>query len=455
MIEQSVQQVRCPSCSGSQPVTSRVRGEGWYRCSFCGTANSLPWSEMEAQDGPTSAIVLLRRGRLLHFVIPAGTLFFKFEAAFLAFILASVAALTVGVAQLHALGPLSIFLVVEVALCGIYWGLRRHLSQQHLEIDGPDLTWYRSVRGRKRGFEERSIDQGLPVEGSDASSRRYRVRLFPDEKPLDLLCSGRREGKWLEAHLAAATSDEPSTHWCPGCGAPLDRSAEQRGRGYVNCDHCRTGFVADDAGLVWDALVLPKLADRPRRPGRRVVDAPGGWTVRTRPAPLVTTWAAGMLMAAVLLAGLGAAMTWMALALTPPAGLRVYMLLSGPGLLVMAAAVVRIAVSVVAARLELRMDEGSFRFEKRVGTWMAAPPTLVPQQPGEVVERMQGAIPIRYLVQVEFEREALGQTLMILRSPTRELKVRWTLDAADDRWLKAELVEALRERLVALGREVC
>lgn len=189
-------------------MTSEARREGWYRCTFCGTANALPWSEMEAQDGPASAIVLLRRGKMLHFVIPAGTLFFGFEAGFLAFALASVSAMAVGVLELHGMGPPSILLVVAAALCGSYWGLRRHLSQQHLELEGATLRWYRSFRGRQLGLVERSMANGLPAAGSEANAGRYRVRLFPRDRPLDLLCSGPREGKWLEAHLAAAVAEQ-------------------------------------------------------------------------------------------------------------------------------------------------------------------------------------------------------------------------------------------------------
>ena len=454
LTESSIREIRCPGCGGSQPVTPEVRVQGWYRCAYCETASGLPWSEMEAQDGPASAILLLRRGQLLHFVIPAGTLFFGYEVGLLAFMLASVASLTVGVLELHACGVASIAAVVAAALYGSYWGVRRHRSEQHLEIEGDTVRWYRSVRGRKLGFVQRTFAGELPVRGSEASGRRYRVRLFPDDKPLDLLCSGSREGKWLEAHLAASTGAHRNSGSCPGCGAPLGPTVEEIARGYVDCEHCRTGFVTDDSGLEWGAVVMPELPQPPPHPGQRVAEAAGGWTVRTRPPPMGTTRAAGILMAAVLIAGLGVAMTWMALTLGPPVGLRVYMLLSGPGLLVMALAVVRIAVSVVAARIELCLDDGCFRFDKRVGSWLAAPPTLVPQQPGEDVESMPGTIPLRYLVEVDFGRDRLGQTLMTLRSPTREVKVRWSLDGASDRWLQSRLVDELRERLIALGREV-
>lgn len=161
-----------------------------------------------------------------------------------------------------------------------------------------------------------------------------------------------------------------------------------------------------------------------------------------------------MSMAAVFIAGLGAAVTWMALTLDPPAGLRVYMLLSGPALVLLAAAAVRIAVSVIAARLELRMDEGSVRLDTRVGRWAAVPPTIVPQQPGEIVAQLRGSIPIRHLVEVRFDRPQLGQTLLVLRSPTREIQIHWSLDAPSDHWLRARLVDGLRVRLEALGRDV-
>jgi len=408
---------------------------------------------MEAQDGPASAIVLLRKGRLLHFVIPAGTLFLWFEAAFLVFFLASVAAMAAGILELHGFGALIIMPVVAAALYGSYWGLRRHLSQQHLEIEGSTLRWYRSFHGHKLGFVERSLEDGLPVEGAKASSRRYRVRLFAAGRPLDLLCSGPREGKWLEAYLAAAVGKEAPSSLCPGCGAPLEISVEERGQGFVNCDHCDSGFVLDDEGLVFGPLDLPQTAEKKKKPGERIDHAPGRWTVRSQPGPFMATWAAGLLPAALFITGMGAFLTWAALALNPPMGMRVYMLLSGPALLIMALAVVRIAASMVASRVELQMDDGSVSFKKRVGPWLAARPTLVPSGPGEEVEQVQGAIPIRHLTQISFERE-LGQTLLILRSPTRALKVRWTVDTASDRWLRASIVDALRERLVILGREV-
>lgn len=433
-------------------MTSGARAQGWYRCIFCGTANGLPWSEAAAQDGPASSIVLLRQGEILHFVIPPGTLFLGYEAGFVAFALASVGAMISGMLEMQGMGALALA-PAAAALWGTYWGVRRHLSEQHLELEGGEVCWHRSFRGRRLGAVRRSFDGELPMEGAEVSSGRYRVRLFPQDRQLDLLCSGTLEGKWLEAHLVAAASAAPPAHACPGCAAPLDLSIEQRGRGHVDCAHCRTGFVTDGEDFEWAPLVLPDVLEPPQQPGRRVQTRPRGWIVDTRPPPFGAFRAAGLTLTAPLLAGMGAAMTWLAVTSVPPLGLAVYMLLSGPALVAMALAVLRIAVSIVAARVELRIDGGTVHFEKRVGRLLAAPPTLVPRQPGDSLEQMQGSLPLRHLVEVRFDCE-LGQTRLAMRTPTRELLVRWTIDGPSDLWLRARIVDKLRERLLALGREV-
>ena len=62
-------------------------------------------------------------------------------------------------------------------------------------------------------------------------------------------------------------------------------------------------------------------------------------------------------------------------------------------------------------------------------------------------------IPIARLTKVELERLA-GQTTLRLATPTNSVEMEWVLPTAQDHALRRDILNALAERLRAVGREV-
>jgi len=423
----------------------------------------MPFSEAEAQDGPRSAIILLRSAGRQHFIIPSGTLFSRVEAAAALFILCTVTAMVVAMLELHFSSPMLPLALTAAAIYGCYWLIRRHLSQQHLEISATRLLWYRSFRGRKLGLQQRDIAP-LPMEGAIASSGRYRLRLFPGHRPLDLICSGPREGKWLEALLTEASKAAPAERRCPGCGAPLETPLVERARGLFSCPYCDAGLSMVADTLQWATLRLPRTDPPPSRPGPQIQPVKGGWTFPADQSSLCWLRGFSLLPAILLITAMGAFLLWGSFALRPPAvSLTVFMLLAGAGMLAFAGALARLAVTLVVSRLEITLDDARLRFDTRLGSWRAPPRSIFPDAPaGDRPEQTHGNLPLYHLVEVSFEQEPSSlnkfqftpTSVLRLCTPTRFMEICWNLPSTEDRWLRHQLINEIRKRLKALDRDV-
>jgi DNA-directed RNA polymerase subunit RPC12/RpoP len=492
--------LKCRGCGGGNAVTPAIRESGWYRCSFCGTANALEPAETSLCEGPASRIVVLKRLSRHHLIVPEGTLLSLgqflgscFVAISLVSLFGSAIELEVSTGWRWLLAGLAFLLLKEI-LQRLY---RRHRSEQHIDVSPVRIRcYYRSGEREVEKFNESLKSGALKIAIPEPSYPGQKVQslllVAPSGARFKLRLSGEAEAVWAEKLLRQATDSEFKTSEisCRGCGGPLREDLAAHNREYINCPYCSVGLLVARSQTELAPARLPALSPPP-------TDSPPPFVVDESPDPsrlslrLLGNRSAGIMLLAIssiagaLMFGSMGLFSFKLVDLTPSGTilLKLWVVCAGIVLLSLASASAFVGLRgwLGQARITIQQHHLLVRDVFALGSGAVEVPLVLMHISDTFGTKYQAPyrededtivafasdgffaayrpeydlrLPIYLLSELRFIEKSRGLVTMILTAATREFRVTWVLPPESNQWLKERITEFLRKELQDLGRSV-
>jgi len=456
---------------------------------------------------------LLKKPGRVHFVFPRGLLFARRSLLIVLWMIATGGFGLIGILQLQkgvlrGIGPWG---VVAVALWLVWLALRRHGSEQHLELSATRVSMYRSFAGRcwarfDARFERGAVRVEVMERQDGWGTPRHYVRLMgPWHRPPRLRCSGEREARWLSGlitHVLGGTGTAESM--CRCCGGPIDIDVKIRADGATGCAYCSAVYVVEARRFVFAPLRLPAgpvvpvvghgaakvggVAGLAVAGSAPIAVAAPGASALERHADGETSWVlrpGEVLKRAFFTSGLLAAFAFFAFAAerlcfwlipdvgrTAPWGLLGVLAMAGVAAAFMAGFSAILGANIAWGATRLRIGEGTIGYDlllagRRVPRWLQlggwetyrALLGMDPALQGRVnifvgfTLALGGQIALLRLTELRLEAQG-GVTRLVLISPLRTMTVQWRLPPRDSAHLQERLLATVGERSTALGRAV-
>lgn len=276
-VTESRRSLHCDACGAGNPLTAQAIELGWFRCLHCEGAAPVAGAGAFALEAPGGGVTrLVRRGGSLfesadELVAP---LKYSFPALIVADLLGGGG---VALAQ-HLMARPPVWLepamLVAVAYAAVVIFAAAYIRQR-IEV-GPERidVWWTSfgLRWNHRHLDTRRFRTRAKIEG------RSGVALETPAGEVFVWVEGETAVRWLQHEIEAAVEDAHS--WesldmvpCPACGGPVTAEKTLRDEGGAECPHCRTGLLHTGGGIALPAaeighrLAVPDGAEaaRPRR----------------------------------------------------------------------------------------------------------------------------------------------------------------------------------------------